>query len=311
MLDRRGFLTGLAAAGGCGLSLPPPPEKTAWSWAPDRASLPDVSVRALHVATVQMTEKQTVNGGKDKTPRTAPITVYVLEHPKEGLIVVDTGYGRRTVADPLDYPGRLATKVLDLEMRDTLADRLGDIGRSIGDVKHALITHLHHDHAGGIEDLPASTKIWVSDREWHAGDERHPIEGYDPLPYGRREPSLIPFVGSGPYGPFTHHADLFGDGSIIALDTPGHTLGHVCWLINRPTKSYLIAGDAAWVDRNWQEPAPVGPLAARILAWDWKMSYAQLWRINEWVARHPELTVLAGHEPANLERLPAWPATFT
>jgi glyoxylase-like metal-dependent hydrolase (beta-lactamase superfamily II) len=310
MLDRRGFLTGLAAAGGCALQLPPPPAIAPWTWAPDRTGLPDVSIRALTVATVEMTERQAVSGGKDKTRRLAPVAVYVLEHPTEGLILIDTGYGRRTVADPKDYPGKLSTNLLHLKMRSPFVDRLADIGKTAADVRHALITHLHHDHAGGIEDLPPTTTLWVSEREWYAGDTKGSLGVYNPLPYADRKPKFFPFVGSGPYGPFTHHVDLFGDGAIIVVEAPGHTLGEVCVLVNRPSRSYLFTGDAAWVDRNWQEPIPAGVIPARLLFWDWKRSYEQLWRIHDWAAKAPDLTVISGHEPANLDRLPAWPATF-
>ncbi len=310
MLDRRGFLTALVATSGCALRLPPAPSPSRWTWSPERASLPEVSVRALTVATVQMSPHQSINGEKDRTKRLAPIAVYVLEHPTEGLLVVDTGYGRRTAADPADYPGRLATRLLGLKMKSPLVDRLGDIGRSAGDLRHALITHLHHDHGGGIEDLPPTTQLWVHEREWFAGAQRGALGTYDPLPYAGRSPTYFPFVGSAPYGPFPHHVDFFGDGTVIVLDAPGHTAGEVCVLVNRPTRSYLFTGDAAWVDRNWQDPAPIGPLPARLLVWDWRRSYDQLWRIHEWAERCPDLTVISGHEPANLDRLPAWPGTF-
>ncbi|MBA2320696.1 MAG: MBL fold metallo-hydrolase [Deltaproteobacteria bacterium] len=310
MLGRRELLGGIAAVAGCGLKLPPPPARTTWSWEPDRAALPDVSIRALHVATIEMAEKHVVSGGKGKDGQRAPVTVYVLEHPTEGLVLIDAGYGRRTLADPLDYPGKLVNRLLELEMKTTLADRLGDIGRDIGDVRHAVLTHLHHDHSGGVEDLPPETTVWISEREAYAGDRRRPLGGYDPSPYTTRKFRYFPFVGAGAYGPFAHHADLFGDGSVIVLDAPGHTMGEVCVLVNRPTKSYLFTGDAAWVDRNWQEPIPVGALPARLVVWDWRRSYEQLWRIHEWAETHPELTVIAGHEPANLTRLPEWPAPF-
>jgi glyoxylase-like metal-dependent hydrolase (beta-lactamase superfamily II) len=104
---------------------------------------------------------------------------------------------------------------------------------------------------------------------------------------------------------------VFGDNTVYLIDAPGHTAGELCVLVNRPTRSYLFTGDAAWVDANWQTPRPVGYLPATLLAWDWRRAYVQLWRIHAWQWRHPdELVVISGHEPANLDALPAWPKTL-
>ena len=294
---------------GCHLHLPPPPAVAPWDLPRPPDAAPEVTIRALHVATVAMPDRQAVDRAVGRGRPRAPISVYLLHHPTRGWWLIDAGYGRRTVDDPNTYPGRTASRAMDLEMGVPLVDRLGELGLTPADLQGVLVTHLHHDHAGGLEDLP-EVPIWVHEREWYAGAD-HRTLGYHPAPYADRAPHLVTFAGTTGIGPFPHALDLFGDQTVYLIEAPGHTTGELLVLVQRPEHAYLFTGDAAWVDANWQRPRPVGYLPATLLSWDWRRGWDQLWRIHHWAARDPDhLTVISGHEPANLDRLPAWPATW-
>ncbi len=307
MWSRRALIGGIAGTAACKLRLPDPPALDPWTWEIDRSALPDLQLRALHVARVGMSPHDTIAGERSRVKADGPITVYLLQHPTAGWSLVDAGYGKVTIEDPALYPGRSVARLLDLRMERPLVDVLPDLGLVPADIRRIYLTHLHHDHVGGAADLPGATLV-LDEREWLAGQRGTLTNGYDPAPYLGRKPVFITWAG--PYGPFPRHQDVYGDGSLVALDAPGHTPGEVCWLVNRPTRSYLLTGDAAWVDANWERPAPVGYLPSKLLVDDWRQQYEQLWRIHAWVERHPEIQVISGHEPANLTRLPAWPGTF-
>lgn len=301
----------VAWSAGCALHVPDsPPDlddaSNPWEWEVDRGELPDGTVRVLTVGTVEMRDRQVVAGGT-KEELQGPISVLLLEHPVQGLVLIDTGYGRRTLADENDYPGRLPSQLLGLEMGRPAADAIADLGYVPDDVWHVVLTHGHMDHVGGIEDFPGAD-IHADEQEWAACMHPHRTHGYIPDPYLGRD--AIPVLWEdAPYGPFPRHADLFGDGSVVLLPTPGHTVGSMMVLVNLAGGSVLYTGDVAWVDRNWQEPVPKGWLARALIEDDWRAGMDALWRVRAWSERHPELIVIAGHEPANL-RLPKWPGVL-
>lgn len=295
----------VALGAGCAGKVPRPAELEPWSWEVDRAALPELSIHPFHTATFELNARQAVRGAR-KDVRAGAATAFVVQHP-EGLLLIDAGMGRRTLADPYDYPGKRLTKLSGLEPVAALADHIGELGFSPDDVDLIALTHLHYDHAGGIEDFPNAT-LWCDEREWVAAAKKAFLKGYMPSPYTGREASFPRWAGADDYGPFPAHHDLFGDGSVVLLPASGHTAGHLMVVVNGPEKSWLFTGDAAWVDANWQQPAPKGSLVSTVLEDDWKANYDVLQRISAWATRHPELVVIAGHEPDNYTGLPAWPA---
>ena len=98
-----------------------------------------------------------------------PINAYVIEH-RDGLVLFDTGQDRASVTDPGYFPGGL-TGVLysrlarfDISAQQTLTAGLGRLGYAAGDVKTAVISHLHQDHIGGLAEL--SHADIISQAEW-------------------------------------------------------------------------------------------------------------------------------------------------
>ena len=229
-----------------------------------------------------------------------PINVYVIEH-RDGLVLFDTGQDRASVTEPDYFPGGLNGVVYDRLARfeigsdQTLARGLAALGLRADDVHTAVISHLHQDHMGGLPEL-AGAEIVVSDAEWRSmrrplaaarGYLRDHIElpglhGRQVVPEPLGDPSLAPF-GAG--------HDLFGDGSLLLLPTPGHTPGSLSMLVRRPGRApLLLVGDLTY---------DAGLLAAGEIPGVGNKS--QLRRavasVNELRDRLPGLTVLAAHDP--------------
>ena len=301
------FVVSLLAAAGCVVAvLPGPP--LGYRPAPLSTQAQGVTMRVLHTATLGAVESFLIEGGGIATHR-LPVTAYVIEHPTEGIVLVDTGFSKRTGEDPTGIPGTLVTAYLQMEMKpgQSVTERLEDIGRTAGDVKHAIFTHLHIDHSGGLEDFPDAT-AWADAREVEAAFTRPLIYNKEPL-QNRERFTAIDF-DDGPYGTFDAHADLFGDGSVIVLPTPVHTAGHVSVIVNLESRSFLLTGDTAWLDWHWQRPEPKAALISHLEEDDWEANLDALWRLRTLAELHPELEVIAGHEPANLTRLRAWPEAY-
>ena len=235
-----------------------------------------------------------------------PINVYVIEH-RDGLVLFDTGQDRASVTDPDYFPGglngllysRLGT--FSIAEDQTLTAGLARLGHDIGDVGTAVISHLHQDHIGGLPEL-GHAELLVSRPEWASLTQ--------PFPRAR---GLMPnhidlsgltwrLIDAEPLGdptlaPFTQGHDVFGDGSIVLLPTPGHTPGSLSMLVRRPGhRPLLMVGDLTYDDRL---------LAAGQLpgVGDKKQMRLAVRMVNELRTSLPGLVVLPAHDPTAARRL--------
>ncbi len=279
--------------------MPPAPEDLStrdWDGSVDRSALPAASLHVYTLFRGRMPYGMAFQEGRGDWPEVAGYA-YVLEHPTEGLVVIDPGYGRRAISKLHEFPGRLLVRSGALEVEEALADILARErpGEAVG---HVLLTHMHVDHAGGLEDFPGVT-VHIDPVEWDFGMKRRLLRAtVPPLEDPERVVEALAF-DDGPWGPFERSEDVFGDGVLIALSTPGHTPGHTSFLVNLPDRSVLIVGDVAWYNRHWEGPELKGGFSRRREEVDWRANVDALWRVHELQARYPELIVLSGHDPAN------------
>ncbi|MEU0501341.1 MBL fold metallo-hydrolase [Nocardia sp. NPDC005998] len=109
----------------------------------------------------------------------------------------------------------------------------------------ALPTHAHWDHVCGLLDLPGlPVHLHSDEHRWITGGAVAPVGGVrDSL----RDRPLEQFDLDGPpVLTFTRSRDLFGDGSVVLVDLPGHTPGSIGILCHTESGWVLLAGDAAW-----------------------------------------------------------------
>jgi glyoxylase-like metal-dependent hydrolase (beta-lactamase superfamily II) len=267
----------------------------------DRAALPAATLEVFEISTGHLSASMVLRGGSGP-PVPIVAYAYVIHHPDAGVVVIDPGFGRRTVAHPQQVPGRGPARFAGLVMGTPLADQLEAAGTPASSVGRILVTHMHADHSGGIEDFPRAT-VQITPEEWAFGSVRHTIRATVPLPDQDAIPTIPLDFTDGAYGPFDAHADVFGDGVLIALPTPGHTPGHTAFLVNLPGGSFLLTGDAAWIDEHWQEPALKGRFAASVIEVDGEATGAALWRLRALAASVDGVVVLSGHDPANRDRV--------
>jgi glyoxylase-like metal-dependent hydrolase (beta-lactamase superfamily II) len=172
--------------------------------------------------------------------------------------------------------------------------RLGVEPDSVG---HVVQTHLHIDHTGALGHFPNAT-IVVHARELQAARaaEDPLTTGYVRADYDRPELRWQPAAGE---------LDLFADGTIRLLETPGHSAGHVSLLLDlEDTGPVLITADAADNRAHWEGREPPRALASRVEA------ERSIGRLRE-LAQQTDAMLVLGHDPHNWSRLRRAPDHYT
>lgn len=158
------------------------------------------------------------------------VPVFLIHHGKDWMIY-DTGVGDRIAALP---KGQIKMGIV-FSARRTLVSQLAQLGLKPRDIRYVALSHLHADHTGNIGLFPRSTFL-VSTAELAWARSK-------PTPPGVEAALIRPLVGAR-IESSDDDRDVFGDGSVLLLKTPGHTPGHRMLLLKMPVSGPLmITGD--------------------------------------------------------------------
>ena len=157
-----------------------------------------------------------------------------LIHHTQGWLLWDTGITDAIAAKP-DGEAPADPRRTHWRRPKTLASQLEMLGVKPADIKYVAVSHTHPDHIGNVEMFP-QTMLLVQKAEY---------EWPSPLGVGRFKPEHPVTKLEGDY-------DVFGDGSVTLLATPGHTPGHQSLLLKLPnTGAIVLSGDAVHFKSNW------------------------------------------------------------
>ena len=172
-----------------------------------------------------------INAG---VPMTLSCNAYLIRH-QAGWLLWDTGTQDELIAEP---DGKIIAHGIRGLVRKTIASQLSEIGLMPDDIGTLVISHAHYDHAGNCR-LFRKAKWIAQQAEYDAMFGPNPEDfGYIPDLYATLRRNPIEFV-SGDH-------DVFGDGAVRLISTPGHTLGHCSLLVRLPeTGPVLLSGDCA------------------------------------------------------------------
>jgi glyoxylase-like metal-dependent hydrolase (beta-lactamase superfamily II) len=216
---------------------------------------------------------------------TVPIPCILVLH-RRGRLLFDTGIHRGAAVDPVGRLGERRSRLFRVRSGpgDDVVSQLALLGLGPDDVTHVANSHFHFDHCGGNEFFPRATFL-VQRREMEAARDPELLRA------GRYHPSRLDFDHPLGYRLVDGEHDVFGDGSVVLMPTPGHTPGHQSLRV-RPGRGtdLLFTADACYTRENMDRDLLPG------VVWDaseMSRSLAELRRLRDRLG----LRLVYGHDP--------------
>jgi N-acyl homoserine lactone hydrolase len=204
---------------------------------------------------------------------------YLIKHDDEYMLW-DTGHA-------ITMPN-VAPKV-------SLVDQLAKIDVKPDQIKFVGISHYHFDHTGQVASFPKATLL-IGARDWDAITSPKPAENVNFKPFE----SWI--KGESKVEPLAVDKDVFGDGTVVVLRTPGHTPGHSSLLVKLPQMgAVILTGDAVHFHENYDSDGVPVP------NYDRAQTLASIERLKK-IGSNLKATVIIPHDARDVEKLPVFPA---
>ena len=224
-----------------------------------------------------------------------PIGAFLIEHPSEGPILVDTGLHPVVVSSPEKNMGRVlavAVRGLRLSADETVPERLRRAGIEPREIRTVVMTHLHLDHSSAMSEFP-NARFVTTREEWRAARSRlRALRGYvrSHLP-SESAFDFAEFAAGRPWQGLERTVDLFADGSIRLVSTPGHSVGHFSVLVETGKGPVFLLGDAVYTLRNLHEDRLPWRTASD------QDSLASMRQLRAYAEAHPDVPLIPSHDP--------------
>ena len=204
---------------------------------------------------------------------------YLVRH-NDDYLIWDTGY---------------PTGSAPTAPKQSLLDLLGQLKVTPAQVKYVGISHYHGDHTGQASLFPQATLL-IGKGDWDVVTDPKSASTVNPATFANWT------TGGGKVEPVVGDKDVFGDGTVIMLNTPGHTPGHHSLLVRlKEMGNVLITGDLAHFRENYEGNG------VPTFNTDRAASLASISRFKT-IATNLKATVIIQHDERDVAKLPAFPA---
>ncbi|EQA43511.1 metallo-beta-lactamase domain protein [Leptospira broomii serovar Hurstbridge str. 5399] len=220
------------------------------------------------------------------------IYFYVIDHPKFGRYIIDTGIADVFRKDPKEWPiSALVASAMnanDLKIHLTADEWLKKESKP---VKGILLTHLHLDHILGTLDFPAGTPIYTGKREASKRNFLNLfIQGTTDKILGPA-PALEELTFTEGDGNSARVLDFFGDQSFYVIQVPGHTAGSLAFVVKSTSGLQLLTGDTCHTRWGWEHSVTPGEYTE-----NQDLNRESLDFLKEIAAKFPGIKVHPGHQ---------------
>ncbi|MDB4972423.1 MAG: metallo-beta-lactamase superfamily protein [Myxococcaceae bacterium] len=155
---------------------------------------------------------------------------FLIRHPK-GDLLWDTGIKEELASTN----GGAVAPGIQVFFDKPLAKQLSELGLSVSDIDFLAFSHMHFDHTGNANVFTEATWI-LNQRElaWATSPEALASGNVDPSTFSAYQQLATQQI-DGDY-------DVFGDGSVRILRSPGHTPGHQILMLSLSRAGKVILG---------------------------------------------------------------------
>ena len=210
-----------------------------------------------------------------------PFQYFLIEHP-QGRLMFDTGANPVLADDPESYPSIQAGGRYSVREEDLAPNRLAQLNVKPEQIDLVANSHLHDDHAGGNTFFRHATfLVQFAELQGAWWPESHNRENYV------RQDFDLPGIR---YEELEGDYDVFGDGSVVLIQTPGHSAGHQCAVVRlKETGTVVLAADAAYLRESLDELLVSG------WVWDLRKQVQSFKRLRD-LQRTEKAMVVFGHD---------------
>ena len=248
----------------------------------------------------------TIKGGRWCSQKYPALCVLIC-HPEHGNVLFDTGYSPRFFKETEKWPLRLYKDItpVTISREETLIRQLEKKGIVAEEVNYLILSHFHADHIGGVKDFPNAKIICsrigfdsVKNTLGFAALKKGFLAGLLPNDFASRlvfleDQRFISLDRS--MKPFTQGIDVYGDGSIIGIDLPGHAVGQFGLLFSdsESRQTFLIA-DSCWSSKAYREYKL--PSVVTYLVHEKKSAYQEtLLKLHQLYKRNKQIRMIPSH----------------
>lgn len=224
-------------------------------------------------------------------------TCWLIKRGSEWLLW-DTGVPQAALNDPKGWS--TLPKLIVYHLDKTITGQLAEIGLKPSDITYVAISHTHGDHIGNVSLFPNSTVLmqrteytWISSPDG-TNDNVNQLKALARKLLGT--PKQLQLLDG--------DTDVFGDGSVTLISTPGHTPGHQSLLVHLKNAGFIVlSGDVAHSEENFEKDIVPS------LNTDKAASIASMDKVRRMMATyHAKLFI--NHEKAQSEVLKLLPAFY-
>lgn len=196
-----------------------------------------------------------------------PVSCYLIEHPK-GNILIDTGWDSKyAFENPNVFLNNISRPVI--RSGESVDCKLEQLGISPAEIDYLFFSHMDFDHTSGLRLVKDAKRILAAKEEITDSKKyffRYVKSTWD---FTSIEPFEYEHTGIGPVG---MSYDVFHDGSVVLVNTPGHSHGLFSAKISSEGRYVILAGDTVYTQKSLQKKLLPGftvdtGLARKSLEW--------------------------------------------